>query len=73
MTDFNLKHKTIINVFSDVLHIWKRTKNVFRRAPVEWTHGKIVVLSLLNSRLFSKFIEVIEGVAGIEFFILRQR
>lgn len=73
MTDFNLKQKTIINVFADVLHIWKRTKNVFKRAPVEWTHVEIVVSSLPNSRLLSKFIEVIEGVAGIEFFILRQR
>ena len=69
VTDFNLKQKTIINVFADVLHIWKRTKNVFRRAPIEWTHGEIVVLSLLNSRLFGKVIEVIEGVARIEFFI----
>ena len=40
---------------NDVLHIW---------------NGKIVVLSLPNSRLFGKVIEGIEGVAGMGFLII---
>ena len=48
---------------NDVLHIRKREKELFRRAPIERRHGEIVVLTLTNSQLF------FEVVKGIEFMI----
>ena len=42
---------------NDVLHIGERKKDVFRRLPVEWSHGETVVLSLAESKLFGKVIE----------------
>ncbi len=38
--------------------------------PVERPHGEVVILPLSDSQLFLKILKGIEGVAGIEFFIV---
>ena len=35
-------------IVNDVLHIRERKKDVFGRAPVEWSHREIVVFSLTD-------------------------
>ena len=42
----DLDYYSIVN---DVLRIREREKDLFRREPIERTHGKIVVLTLTNS------------------------
>ncbi len=54
----------------DVLHIRKRRKDLFGRAPVERTHGEIVVLSVPDSKLLLEVFEGKELVVGIEIFIV---
>ena len=53
--EFGRRKYFVCRFVNDVLHIW---------------NGKIVVLSLPNSRLFGKVIEGIEGVAGMGFLII---
>ena len=49
----------ICRFINDVLHIWKRIKEVFGRAPVEWAHVEIAVLFLPDSKQPGK---VIKGI-----------
>ena len=49
-----LKKLILCRFVNDVLQIGERKKNVFRRPPVERTHGEIVVLPLPHSELRGK-------------------
>ena len=55
---------------NDVLQISERKKGIFRRLPVERSHGKIIVLPLTDSELLCEVFEGIEGVASIELFVV---
>lgn len=55
---------------NDVLQIGEVRKDSFRRPPVEWPHGEIVILPLPDSQLPGEVIEGIEGVAGVELFVV---
>ena len=55
---------------NDVLHIREREKDLFRREPIERTHGKIVVFSAVNSKLLFKVIKRVECVGSIEVFVI---
>ena len=50
--------------------LWERKENSFGGLPVERPHGEGVILPLSDSQLFLKILKGIEGVAGIEFFIV---
>ena len=66
--------------------LWERKEDSFGGLPVERPHGEVVILSLSDSQLFLKILKgiegmavmvvsrvmrkIIEGVAGIEFFIV---
>ncbi len=53
-----------------MLHIRERKKDVFRRVPVERSHGEVVILALSDSELFFKIRKVKELMTGVEFFII---
>ena len=53
-----------------MLHIWKRKENIFRRQPVERSHGESVITSLPDSKLFGKVIKGIECATGVELLIV---
>ena len=53
-----------------MLHNGERRKDSFGRPPVEWSHGETVVLTLAYGQLLFKISKGIEGMAGIEFFII---
>ena len=42
--------------------IRKRRKDVFRRSPVERTHGEVVVFSVPDSKLVPEVLERIKGM-----------
>ena len=50
--------------------LWERKEDSFGGLPVERPHGEVVILPLSDSQLFLKILKGIEGVAGIEFFIV---
>ena len=50
--------------------LWGRKEDSFGGHPIEWPHGEVVILTLSDSQLFLKILKGIEGVAGIEFFIV---
>ena len=53
-----------------MLHIRKRRKDLFRRAPAEGTHREVVVFVLPDSKLFLKVFEGIELVGSVEILII---
>ena len=55
---------------NDVLHIGERGKGLNGRAPVEGTHGKMIVSAFTDSELLFEIIKGIEAVRGIEFFVV---
>ena len=57
-------------MYNDVLHIRERRKDGHGGHPVERAHGKVVILPLADSKLFDKVIEGIEGMTGINFFVI---
>lgn len=50
--------------------LWERKEDSFGGLPVERPHGEVVILPLSDSQLFLKILKGIEGVAGIESFIV---
>ena len=55
---------------NDVLHVGKRIKDLFRRAPVERTHGEVVVFELPDSKLRPEVLERIKLVRRVEILII---
>ena len=55
---------------NDVLHIGKRKKNMLGRLPVEWSHWKVVILTLSKGQLFFKITKTIKLMTSIEFLIV---
>ena len=55
---------------NDVLHIREGEKYLFRRLPVEWSHGEAVILAFTDCQLLRKIIKGVERVAGVELFIV---
>ena len=53
-----------------MLHIRKRKEDLFGRAPVEGTHGEIVVFVLPGSKLLPVVLEIIELVRSVEILII---
>ena len=55
---------------NDVLHIWERKKNVIGRLPVEWSHRKLIVVSLSDGKLLFKVCKTVELMASVEFLVV---
>ena len=55
---------------NDVLHIRKRKEDLLGRAPVEGTHGEVVVFVLPYRKLFLEVLEGIELVRGVKVFVV---
>ena len=55
---------------NDVLHIRESREDLIGRAPVEGTHGEIVVLVLPGGQLFAEVVKGIELVGGVEVFVI---
>ena len=55
---------------NDVLHTREIRKGLFWRAPVERSHGEMIIGSFTNSQLFLEVLERVETVRSIEFFII---
>jgi len=53
-----------------VLHIGKRKKNMLGRLPVEWSHWKVVILTLSKGQLFFKITKTIKLMTSIELLIV---
>ncbi len=55
---------------NDVLHIRESEKDSFWGLPVEWSHRKVVIVSLSDGELFLEVSKTIELVASIEFLVV---
>ena len=53
-----------------MLHIEKRKKNMFRRVPVEWSHGEVVILSLPGGKLLFEVGKGVKLMAGVELLVV---
>ena len=52
------------------MHIRKRDKKLFKRTPIERTHGKFVVLTLTNSQLFFEVVKGIEFMRSVKLLVV---
>ena len=43
---------------------------LIRREPAEGSHGQVIGTAVMDSKLFDKVIEGIEGMTGIKFFVI---
>ena len=54
----------------DVLHKRERGKDLFGRAPGEWSHRKIVVGAFSDSKLSLEIRKAVKAMRGIEFLVV---
>ena len=72
----NVKQNQVLGITETVglsmmsYRLRERKEDSFGGLPVERPHGEVVILPLSDSQLFLKILKGIEGVAGIEFFIV---
>ena len=43
---------------------------MFRRLPIEWSHGEVIILTLSDSELLFKVGKTVEFMAGIELLVI---
>ena len=53
-----------------MLHIWESGKGLSGRAPVEGTHGEMVVSAFADSELLFEVIKGIKAVRSIELLVV---